>query len=126
LPSILLNRVTTSGQRIDTVYYFYELLVQTYKPKNVPEVIPAKTGESWSQTKYLPNECIDYYNYFHKLLEDLNEVKKQISMKSDIHDFTFTLGVEFKTIQNNFQIDDLPTEWNTQDWPSLLVVCRNY
>jgi hypothetical protein len=30
-------------------------LTQTYKPKNIPEVIAAKTSEFWGTTKPLPN-----------------------------------------------------------------------
>jgi hypothetical protein len=38
-------------------------LVQTYKPKNVPEVLAAKAGEFWSQIKRTPHESVDsYYN----------------------------------------------------------------
>jgi len=34
-------------------------LVQTYKPKNVPEVLAAKAGEFWSKIKRAPNESVD-------------------------------------------------------------------
>jgi hypothetical protein len=34
-------------------------LVQTYKPKNVPEIIAAKTVEFWGSMKRLPTESID-------------------------------------------------------------------
>jgi hypothetical protein len=46
--------------------------------------------------------------------------------KSAIQQFIFTLGPEFETIQNNFRIGNLPPEWHTEDWPTLLVLCRNY
>ncbi len=47
-------------------------LVQTYKPKNIPEVIAAKTSEFWGTLKRNPNESVDaYYNRFHDLLDDL-------------------------------------------------------
>jgi hypothetical protein len=36
-------------------------LIQTYKPKNVPEVIAAKAGEFWSRTKRLSHESVDTY-----------------------------------------------------------------
>jgi len=102
-------------------------LVQTYKPKNVPEVIAAKTGEFWSHTKRFPTESVDtYYNRFHELLEDLVEADEPISTKSAIRHFIFTLGPEFETIQNNFRLGNLPSAWQTQDWPSLLVLCRDY
>jgi hypothetical protein len=45
-----------------------------YKPKAVPEVLAAKTGEFWGSTKYLPSDSVnDYYNRFQELLEELNE-----------------------------------------------------
>ncbi len=34
-------------------------------------------------------------------------------MKSAIHHFIFMLGLEFKMIQNNFCISNLPSEWQT-------------
>jgi hypothetical protein len=102
-------------------------LVQTYKPKNVPELIAAKTVEFWGNTKCLPSESIDfYYDQFQELLEDLAEADKPISTKAAIRHFIFTLGSEFDTIQNNFWINNLPGEWKTQDWPSLLTLCRHY
>jgi hypothetical protein len=40
-------------------------LVQTYRPKNVPEVIAAKTTLFWGSTKCLSSESSDdYYNCF--------------------------------------------------------------
>jgi hypothetical protein len=51
-------------------------LVQTYKPRNVPEVIAAKTGEFWSHTKRLPHETVNtYYNRFHELLDNLADAE---------------------------------------------------
>jgi hypothetical protein len=43
-----------------------------------------------------------------------------------MHHFIFMLGSEFKTIQNNFHIGNLPSEWHTQDWPTLLILCWDY
>jgi hypothetical protein len=89
-------------------------LLQTYKPRRAPEVIAAKTGEFWSQLKHSLNESIDsYYNRFHELLDDLLEADGPIPMKSAIHHFIFMLGLEFKMIQNNFCICNLPSEWQT-------------
>ena len=52
-------------------------LVQTYKPRNVPEIIAAKTVEFWGSTKRLPSESIDsYYNHFQELPDDLSDVYK--------------------------------------------------
>jgi hypothetical protein len=68
-------------------------LVQPYSPKNVPEIIAAKTGEFQSHAKQLPTESIDhYYNRFHKLLEDVREADDPISTKSAMHHFIFMLG----------------------------------
>jgi hypothetical protein len=39
---------------------------------------------------------------------------------------SFTLGSDFQHIQNNHPIGLLPEEWKTTDWPTLLVLCRNY
>ncbi len=102
-------------------------LVQTYKPRNVPEAIAAKTGEFWSHTKHLPNETVDsYYNRFHDLLDDIANADEPISTKASIHHFLFTLGSKFESIQNNFRIGLLPPEWQTQDWPTMLALCRDY
>jgi hypothetical protein len=67
-------------------------MVQTYQPKNVPEVIAAKTGEFWSKTK-----IDDYYNHFHELLDE------PISMKRAMRHFICSLGPDFKTIQNSIE-----------------------
>jgi hypothetical protein len=76
--------------------------------------------------KHSSNESIDnYYNRFHELLDDLIKADELIPMKSAIHHFIFTLGLEFETIQINFRIGNLPSEWNSQDWPTLLILCCN-
>jgi hypothetical protein len=99
-------------------------LVQTYKRKNVPELIAAKTSEFWGNTKHLPHETIDsYYNRFHEILEELSDSDEPISTKSAIRHFIFTLGTEFESIQHNYRIGNLPSQWMTQDWPTLLVLC---
>jgi len=55
-------------------------LVQTYRPRNVPEVIAFKTSEFWGNTKRYPTESIDdYYNRFHELLDDLVDAEEPIS-----------------------------------------------
>jgi len=102
-------------------------LVQTYKPKNVPEVIAHKTGEFWSNTKRYSNESIDaYFNRFHDLLDDLEDAEDPISTKSAIRHFIFTLGSEFEAIQNLYRIGSLPDNWKTEDWPTVLILCRDY
>jgi hypothetical protein len=87
-------------------------LVQSYRPKNVPEVLAAKTGEFWSHTKCLPTKSIDTYQ-FHELL-------------SAMHHFIFTLGPEFAPIQHNIHFGNLPVAWHTTSWPELLLLCRDY
>jgi len=102
-------------------------LIQTYRPKNVPEVIAFKTSEFWGNTKRFPSESVDeYYNHFHELLEDLADADEQISPKSAIRHFIFTLGSDFEALQNNFRLENLPAKWNTQDWPTILNLCRDY
>jgi hypothetical protein len=57
-------------------------IVQTYRPKNVPEVIAMKTAEFWGTMKRFPYETVDdYYN----------------------RHFIFTLGPEFESLQNNYR-----------------------
>ncbi len=49
-------------------------LIQTYKPKHVPEVIAAKTSQFWGNTKRQSYETIDdSYNRFRELLYDIVE-----------------------------------------------------
>ena len=74
--------------------------------------------------KRSPNESIDsYFNRFHELLDDLNDAEEPVPLRSAIRHFIFTLGTEFETIQSNYRIGNLPSQWNTQDWPTLLVLC---
>jgi len=110
---VLQNTVSRKHLRANGLLLLHKLL-QTYKPRRAPEVIAAKTGEFWSQLKHSLNESIDsYYNRFHELLDDLLEADGPIPMKSAIHHFIFMLGLEFKMIQNNFCISNLPSEWQT-------------
>jgi len=102
-------------------------LVHAYKPKNIPEVIAAKTTEFWGSMKRSPTESLDaYYNRFQELLDDLVEADEPISTKSAIRHFLFTLEPEFESIQNNDRIANLPDAWKTQDWTTILVLCRDY
>jgi hypothetical protein len=76
---------------------------------------------------HLSHESVDtYYNSFHELLEDLSYAEDKISTKSAMHHFIFTLGPEFEVIQKKIRIGNLPLEWNTNHWPTLLVLCRDY
>jgi hypothetical protein len=120
------NFVSRKHLRANGILLLREL-VQTYKPKNVPEIIAAKTVEFWGNTKRFPAESIDsYYDHFQELLDDLVDADEPIAPKAAIHQFIFTLGPEFETIQNNFCINNLPAEWKTQDWPTLLSLCQDY
>jgi len=123
---VLQNMVSRKHLRANGLLLLKDL-VQTYRPKQVPEVIAAKTGEFWSQMKHYPNELVDnYYNRFHELLDNLLEAEEPISTRSAMRHFIFTLGREFETIQKIFRIGNFPPEWHTQEWPALLVFCRNY
>jgi hypothetical protein len=107
--------------------FLFKDLTQTYRPSHVPEVTAAKIAEFWGNMKRHQHESVDsYYNRFHSLLDDLDDAGETISTKTAIRQFIFTLGSDFTQIQNNFRIGLLPDEWKMQDWPSLLVLCRNY
>jgi hypothetical protein len=124
--SVLQGIVSCKHLRANGLMLLQEL-VQTYKPKNVPELIAAKTSEFWGNTKRLPHETIDsYYNHFHELLDEPSDADEPIFTKSAIRHFIFTLGTEFESIQHNYHIGNLPSQWMTQDWPTLLVLCRDY
>jgi len=102
-------------------------LVQTYRPKHVPEVIAAKTSLFWGSTKRHQHETVDeYYNRFRELLDEISSGPDQISKQSAMRHFLFTLGSEFETIQHNYRLDNLPSKWQTADWPTLLILCRDY
>jgi len=122
----LQNVVSRTHLRANGILLLQDL-VQTYKPKHVPEVIAAKTSLFWGNTKRLPTETVDeYYNRFQELLDELSEADEKISVKSAMRHFLFTLGTEFEPIQHSFRIGSLPSTWHTQDWPTLLVLCRDY
>jgi lysophospholipase L1-like esterase len=107
---VLQNMVSRKHLRGNGLHLLGDL-VQTYRPKQVPEVIVAKIGEFWSQLKRFPNETVDnYYNHFQELLDDLLEANEPISTKSAIRQFIFILAPKFETIQNNFRIGNLPPE----------------
>jgi hypothetical protein len=102
-------------------------LHQMYKPRCVPEVIATKTAEFWGSTKRQPYETVDdYYNRFQELLSDFEDAEEPIPKKSAIRHFLFTLGSEFEPLQHNFRLGSIADEWKTQDWPTLLVLCRDF
>jgi hypothetical protein len=102
-------------------------LHQMYKPKCVPEVIAAKTAEFWSQTTRSSSESVDdYYNRFQDLLDEINEEVETIPIQNAICQFLFTLGLEFKPVQMNYCLGTLAPDWKTEDWPTLLVLCRDF
>jgi hypothetical protein len=122
----LQNMVARKHVRTNGLLLLRELQ-HMYKPRNVPEMIAAKTGEFWSNTKRMSHETIDaYYNRFQELLEDLSEAEEVISDRSAIRHFIFTLGSDFESIQNSYRLGNLPIEWKTEDWPTILVLCRDY
>ncbi len=49
-----------------------------------------------------------------------------ISTRSAIRQFIFMLGSEFESIQNNYRVKVLPSEWYIDDWPTILALCRDY
>ena len=102
-------------------------LHQMYKSKSVPEVIAAKTVEFWGNMKRHPTETVDdCYNRFQELLEELSEAEEVISTKSATRHFIFTLGTEFEPLQHNYRLGSISEDWKTQDWPTLLVLCRDF
>ncbi len=124
--SVLQNVVSRTHLRANGVLLLQDL-VNTYKPRNVPEVIAVKTSQFWGNTKRMQYETVDdYYNRFHELLDELSDAEEAISTKSAMRHFIFTLGNDFESIQNNFRIGNLPPAWHTDDWPTLLVLCRDY
>jgi hypothetical protein len=56
-----------------------------YKPKNVPEVLAAKTAEFWSKLKRGNAETVDnYYNCFQELLDEISESRETISKQDAV------------------------------------------
>jgi len=124
--SALQNIISRTHLRANGLLLLQEL-VQTYRPKNVPEVIAAKISQFWGQTKRMPSESIDiYYNRFQELLQELLDGEEIISPRSAIRHFLFTLEPEFEAIQNLFRIGNLPPDWTTTEWPKILILCRDY
>jgi hypothetical protein len=102
-------------------------LHQMYKPKCAPEVIVAKTVEFWGHMTRSPSESVDeYYNRFQELLEEINEEVESITTANAIRHFIFTLGDEFLPLQHSFRLGTILDKWKTQNWPSLLVLCRDF
>jgi len=98
-----------------------------YKPKNVPEIVAAKTADFWSKLGRSNSETVDnYYNRFHELLDEINDFRETVPKQDAIRHFLFTLGSDFESIQNSYRIDNLPSSWKTDDWPTLLILCRDY
>jgi hypothetical protein len=81
------NFVSRKHLRANGISLLVEL-VQTYKPRNVPELIAAKTVEFWGQMKRQPKESIDaYYDRFQELLADLEDAEEPIAPKAAIRHF---------------------------------------
>jgi hypothetical protein len=123
---VMKNMISRKHLRANGIMLLQELH-HMYKPKNVPEVIAAKTAEFWSKMKRLPTESVDvYYNRFHALLDEVNDHKETVSKSDAIRHFIFTLGNDFDSIQHNYCIDNLPSTWKMDDWLTLLILCRDY
>jgi len=60
------------------------------------------------------------------LYDEIQDADGNIPTRNAIHHFIFTLGSEFEPIQNNYRTDNLPSKWHTDDWPTILILCRNY
>jgi len=102
-------------------------LYQTHRPLHIPEIIAAKTVQFWGNMKRLPSESVDtYYNRFKELFDEIQDAEGNIPVKNAVRHFIFTLGSEFEPIQNNYRLDNLPAKWQTEDWPTILVLCRNF
>jgi hypothetical protein len=102
-------------------------LSQTHRPLQIPEVIAAKTVQFWGSTKRLQNETVDtYYNRFKELYDEIQDTDGNIPTKNAIHHFIFTLGSEFEPIQHNYRLENLPAKWDTEDWPTILILCQNF
>jgi len=90
-------------------------------------VIAAKTAEFWGSTKRFSYETVDdYYNGFQELPADLDDAEEPILKRSAIHHFPFTLGSEIEPLQHNYRLGTIAEEWKIQDWPTLLVLCRDF
>jgi hypothetical protein len=75
----------------------------------------------------MSNETVDaYYNRFKELFDEIQDADGNIPVKNAVRHFIFTLGPEFEPIQNNYRLDNLPVKWQTEDWPTILVLCRNF
>ncbi len=120
------NMISRKHLRANGLLLLQELH-RMYKPKNVSEVLAAKTVEFWSKLKRANSEMVDnYYNRFHELLDEINDFRKTVSKQDAIRHFIFTLGSDFESIQNSYRIDNLPKEWRTDDWPTLLILCQDF
>jgi hypothetical protein len=65
-----------------------------------------------------------YYNRFHELLDEINDSRETILQQDAIRHFLFTRGSDFESIQNSYRLNNLPVDWQTKDWPTLLILCR--
>jgi hypothetical protein len=102
-------------------------LTATHHPLHFPEIIAAKPVQFWGSTRRMSNETVDaYYNRFKELLDEIQDADGSIPIKNAMRHFIFMLGSEFEPIQHNYHIDNLPSKWQTENWPELLVLCRNY
>jgi hypothetical protein len=52
----------------------------------------------------------------------VNDFRETVTEKDAICHF----GSDFESIQNSYRINNLPADWKTDDWPTLLILCRDY
>jgi len=81
---VMKNMISRKHLRANGLLLFQELH-QMYKPKNVPEVLAAKTAEFWSKLKRGNAETVDnYYNCFQELLDEISESRETISKQDAV------------------------------------------
>jgi len=101
-------------------------LTATHRPVHVPEIIAAKTVQFWGSTRRMSNETVDANYYcFKELFDEIQDADGPIPTKNAMRHFIFTLGSEFEPVQHNSRMDNLPSRWQTESWPELLVLCHN-
>jgi hypothetical protein len=112
--------VARSHLHSDGLQYLQDLTA-THRPLHVPEIIAAKTVQFWGSTRRMSTETVDaYYNRFKELLNEIQDADGPIPTKNAMRHFIFTLGSEFEPIQHNYRMDNLPSKWQTKNWPELL------
>jgi len=124
--STLQSIVARTHLHYDDLSILHDLL-ETHQPLHIHEVIAAKTVQFWGNTKRMANESVNtYYNHFKELFDEIQDADGNIPVKNAVRHLIFMLGSEFEPIQYNYRIDNLPSKWQTEDWPTNLVLCHNF